>query len=264
MAFCGQCGTQIDGPAAFCPNCGAAVSQPVNDFADEELRKAEARYSGGSDYSYGGGTDAGYGSDSTYGAGYGSGTGYGAGTGYTGGRGPSWDYTRTTKYSGFLGFLEYYPLMWKNYANKKGRATRMEFWSIVLCNFVISFLLGLIPGTAGTVISFIYSLVVLVPTICVYTRRAHDLNQSGGHVALIYIFMIVGELLAGIGIGTAALIGVYSMFYYTLPGFIIGGIVACVIGVILLIVALVLLLRLGLKQSWPDDNEYGPYPHKTL
>ena len=27
MAFCGQCGTQIDGPAAFCPNCGVKAGQ---------------------------------------------------------------------------------------------------------------------------------------------------------------------------------------------------------------------------------------------
>ena len=155
--------------------------------------------------------------------------------------------------------------MWKNYANKKGRATRKEFWCVVLCNFVISFLLGLIPK-AGTVLSVIFFLAALVPTICVYTRRAHDINKSGGHVALIYIFEIVGVILVSIGaafVVVFATFGAWASLYYS-SGLLYGGVAAFVIGLILLIVTLVLLLRLGLKQSWPDDNEYGPYPHKTL
>ena len=254
--FCGQCGTQVADGAAFCPNCGAALAQQaVNDFADEELRAAERRYGYDSTQNQGGQTQGyGYGDQS-----YGGQTG-----GYTGGRGPSWDYTRTPTHTGFVCFLEYWVMMWKNYTNKKGRATRKEFWSVVLCNFVISFVLGLIPGTAGTVLSTIYSLAVLVPTICVYIRRSHDINKSGSHVAVIYILYIVGMILTTVGSTSAALWAVYSMFYYTMPGFIVGGIVACVIGVVLLIIYLVFILRLGLKQSWPEDNEYGPYPHKTL
>ena len=255
--FCGQCGTQVADGAAFCPNCGAAMAAaPVNDIADEELRAAEQRYTGGQSGT--GQTGYSYGQDQGYGQSYGAGqTG-----GYTGGRGPSWDYTRTPTHTGFGGFLEYWVMMWKHYTNKKGRATRMEFWSVVLCNFVISFLLGLIPGTAGTVISTIYTLAVLVPSICVYIRRAHDINQSGSHVAVIYVLYLIGMILTPVGSGLIVAGLVWSWFGPS--GMLVGGVILTIIGVILLIVYLVLILRLGLKQSWPQDNEYGPYPHKTL
>jgi len=66
------------------------------------------------------------------------------------------------------------------YALFEGRARREEFWMFTLINFIISIVVGLIAGAIGLkFLSFVYSLIVMVPSLALGARRLHDTNRSG-------------------------------------------------------------------------------------
>lgn len=105
--------------------------------------------------------------------------------------------------------MNYYLDVLKKYAVFEGRARRKEYWFFVLFNFLIGVGLGIIDnviglsgeGAAGGLLSLIYTLAVLVPSIAVAVRRLHDTDHSGwwlliGFVPLIgiivlFIFMVL-------------------------------------------------------------------------
>lgn len=100
-------------------------------------------------------------------------------------------------------FVEY---LKENYTNFNGRANRPQYWYFVLCVFVISLLLGIIDGLffGRQVLSLLFSLAVLVPSIGLGVRRLHDLGKPGwwyfmiliplvGPIALLVLFCLKGE-----------------------------------------------------------------------
>ncbi len=67
-----------------------------------------------------------------------------------------------------------------HYADFNGRAKRTEFWMFILFNWIASIIVGVIGYALGIpVISTIYGLAVLVPTLAVGARRLHDTGRSG-------------------------------------------------------------------------------------
>ena len=56
-------------------------------------------------------------------------------------------------------FVEAYRSFWKNYFNFKGRATRSEFWFVVVWNLIIGIVLGL--GLSLSFVGTAFSLVAL-------------------------------------------------------------------------------------------------------
>ncbi len=70
-----------------------------------------------------------------------------------------------------------------NYANFKGRASREEYWMFVLFNFIfiiaLSFIEVFLFGLYSSILSNIYYLAVLVPSIAAGVRRMHDTGKSG-------------------------------------------------------------------------------------
>lgn len=81
--------------------------------------------------------------------------------------------------------MNYYFQAFKKYGVIEGRATRKEYWYFVLFSFIISFGLGIILAIAGASrgtmdgVSAIYNLIILVPSITLAIRRAHDVSKSG-------------------------------------------------------------------------------------
>lgn len=83
--------------------------------------------------------------------------------------------------------MEWYLMVLKKYAVFEGRARRKEYWMFLLFNIIISFGIGFVTGFLGallhaasiTMLSTLYSLAVLVPSIAVGVRRMHDTNHSG-------------------------------------------------------------------------------------
>lgn len=74
------------------------------------------------------------------------------------------------------------------YATFKGRTTRKNFWFAVLGIFIISFLLGIVCGilqgitgseSITSIVTLIWELALIVPSIAIGVRRLHDINKSG-------------------------------------------------------------------------------------
>src|ERR671913_135219 len=107
--------------------------------------------------------------------------------------------------------LSWYLEALKKYAVFSGRSRRREYWYFVLFNIIVGIVLGWIDALLGTrgsyagagLLSGIYSLAVLIPTLAVSVRRLHDIDRSGwwiliGLVPLIgVIVLLVFALLDG-------------------------------------------------------------------
>ena len=79
------------------------------------------------------------------------------------------------------------------YADFRGAATRPEYWWFVLFNVVVSVALS---SAHSTVVSTLYSLAVLVPSLAVMVRRHHDAGRSGWWAFTILIWPWALVLLA--------------------------------------------------------------------
>ena len=87
-----------------------------------------------------------------------------------------------------------------NYANFKGRASRQEYWMFVLFNFIfliaLSFIEVFLFGLYSSILSNIYTLAILVPSIAVGVRRMHDTGKSGWFL-LIPIYNLILAVTSG-------------------------------------------------------------------
>lgn len=73
----------------------------------------------------------------------------------------------------------------KNYTGFSGRAHRTEFWMFALINFVVAFVIAVIPVV--NFLSPLYALAVLLPSLAVAMRRLHDTGRSGWWLLLLLI-----------------------------------------------------------------------------
>jgi uncharacterized membrane protein YhaH (DUF805 family) len=87
----------------------------------------------------------------------------------------------------------------KKYAVFSGRSRRKEYWFFVLFVVIISIVLNIIDGLFGAydrsmgagLLSTIFSLAILIPSIAVSVRRLHDIDRTGWWV-LIALVPLVG------------------------------------------------------------------------
>ena len=85
--------------------------------------------------------------------------------------------------------IEAYKKYFINYTNFKGRASRSDYWWVVLMNLLIGLALGCLGEFGGT-LSAIYSIITLVPGLALIARRYHDINKSGWNYLLILIPLV--------------------------------------------------------------------------
>ena len=90
--------------------------------------------------------------------------------------------------------MDQYLAVWKKFADFNGRARRKEYWMFVLFSVIISVVLGVIDGVAGTpsaggygLLGGLYVLAIFVPALAVTVRRLHDTNRSGWFILLGFI-----------------------------------------------------------------------------
>ncbi|AYK17685.1 DUF805 domain-containing protein [Aeromonas veronii] len=92
--------------------------------------------------------------------------------------------------------MNWYISVLKQYAVFSGRARRTEYWMFVLCNVIVMLLLGMVDKLIGgdnELISSIYSLAVLLPSLAVAARRLHDSDRSAWWL-LLGLIPIIGTL----------------------------------------------------------------------
>lgn len=93
-------------------------------------------------------------------------------------------------------FNTYFVDVLKNqYADVNGRAVRSQFWYFVLFSFIVSFVLGIVDSVlfGRPILSLIFNLVVLFPSIAIAVRRLHDLGKTGWWYLLIFV-PFVGQI----------------------------------------------------------------------
>lgn len=93
--------------------------------------------------------------------------------------------------------MKEYVAVLKNYVQFNGRAGRREYWMFVLVSFLISMALAILDGALGTkaengsgLFGSVYSLAVLIPSLCVAIRRLHDTNRGGFWLFLLFVPVI--------------------------------------------------------------------------
>lgn len=83
--------------------------------------------------------------------------------------------------------MSWFLLALRKYATFEGRSRRSEYWYYVLFYLLIVFVLSMLDALFDTdsevqgigLLSGVFSLVMLVPTLAVTCRRLHDTGRSG-------------------------------------------------------------------------------------
>lgn len=79
-----------------------------------------------------------------------------------------------------------------------GRSGRKEYWYFVLFSLIIATVLTIIDSVIGTfnpdlglgLLSGIYSLAILIPSIAVSVRRLHDIDRTGWWFLISFVPLI--------------------------------------------------------------------------
>ena len=86
-------------------------------------------------------------------------------------------------------FQESIQICFHKYADFNGRAKRPEYWWFALFLFLAS----LVLGVASNMLSILFSLGTVLPSLAAGSRRLHDTNKSGWF-QLLWIVPILGWL----------------------------------------------------------------------
>ena len=153
--------------------------------------------------------------------------------------------------------MEWMLMPLKRYAEFSGRSRRKEYWMWVLFLFIVAFVLSLLDsalglgggttadrtltatsasynyGFHGGILTGIFWLATLIPTLAVAVRRLHDTDRTGWWLVLPLAPVIVGVAvmvmgmmsmsLGTIGLGSmimmlGGLLGIVLLVFYCLPG----------------------------------------------
>lgn len=92
--------------------------------------------------------------------------------------------------------MQWYLKALQNYVGFQGRARRTEYWMFILFSVIVSFVISLIDSLVGLspILTYIYSLAVLLPSLAVLARRLHDTGRSGWWI-LIALIPLVGSII---------------------------------------------------------------------
>jgi uncharacterized membrane protein YhaH (DUF805 family) len=104
-----------------------------------------------------------------------------------------------------VSFPEAVRLFFTRYTDFQGRSRRSEYWWVTLLNIIVGLVGGILLAAiggytsgelnaAGFVIAAllgIYILAIIIPSIALFVRRLHDINQTGWIALGIYVAGII-------------------------------------------------------------------------
>jgi uncharacterized membrane protein YhaH (DUF805 family) len=92
----------------------------------------------------------------------------------------------------------------QHYFDFNGRARRAEFWWYILVYIIIVIVLGVIQSILhiGSLLSGLFGLALLLPSLGVGVRRLHDIGRSGWFILL----------------GLIPIVGLLLLYWYAQPG----------------------------------------------
>lgn len=145
---------------------------------------------------------------------------------------------------------------WKHlFLSFEGRTRRSHFWIGWLVCFGLGVVLGWIP-----LLGFILSIALIWPNLAITVKRLHDMGHTGWLATIPYVVGIVGAIVAVMMIGATAFMNMAALENED-PAAIIA-LIGPAIGLfgLIFLVGLGFLLWIGLTDSQPGDNRFGPNP----
>lgn len=111
-----------------------------------------------------------------------------------------------------VSFPDAVKMFFARYVDFQGRSRRSEYWWVALFNvivfavlFILAMVLGGLNPDAGTMgplgyvfiaIMGLYGLAIIIPSIALFVRRLHDINQTGW----IYLGIVIASMIPLIGL----------------------------------------------------------------
>jgi uncharacterized membrane protein YhaH (DUF805 family) len=90
-----------------------------------------------------------------------------------------------------MGFAQAISAGFSNYVNFSGRACRSEYWYWILFILIAEIVTGTIDAVLDIrLVTSIFGLVTLLPSIAIAIRRLHDLDRTGWWILLGFIPLI--------------------------------------------------------------------------
>ena len=200
MKRCNKCGAEIDDESKFCPYCGADLnSSTLNSEKEEQCLNCGFFLKPYQKYCPNCGLDN-----------------------------PSYDENarmntnenvnhsgeERNTYSNYeyahesINMFQAYGLLFKNAFNFTGKASRQEYWLVVLMNIIITIILSIIEAITGLYVTFEYSevlyqigyirsvyyVVTIIPMLSLLIRRLRDCGKSPYHI-FFYLIPIAGPIM---------------------------------------------------------------------
>jgi uncharacterized membrane protein YhaH (DUF805 family) len=94
-----------------------------------------------------------------------------------------------------VSFPDAVKMFFARYVDFQGRSRRSEYWWVVLFNLIVFGVLGILLGVLGGLnpetgamgplgfvfvgVMVLYGLAIIIPSIALFIRRLHDINQTG-------------------------------------------------------------------------------------
>lgn len=126
----------------------------------------------------------------------------------------------------------------------QGRLSRKPFWIGVAILFAVQFVSGFVFAMVPAA-TFLISLVLIYPSLCLYGKRLHDFGQT----AWIYGGYLIASFMLGAVIG--GVMGASGAYPEE---------IMMTTGLLSFVLTVAITLWIGLMASQPRDNKYGPAP----
>ena len=149
---------------------------------------------------------------------------------------------------------------WKTlFLSADGRISRQSFWIAVLILFGANVVLSWIP-----VIGWLIGLALIYCSVCVYSKRLHDMGKSGWLQVAPMVICFVLLMIGGLSMGGAAAMGAFSGRDDMMAGAAMGGMGAMFLTFgLAFLVGVGFLLWVGLTPGEPGANKYGDPPAQS-